>query len=320
MTRTTMKTLVWGVLIASGSGATAKEIDFNRDIRPILSDRCYHCHGPDAENQKSDFRVDTFEQITADLGGYAGVVPGQPENSTLLKRLHSTDPDDVMPPLDSNRVVSDEEKALLKEWIKQGAEYAEHWAFVAPTRAALPKESATTHPVDAFVLARLAKEKLAFRKTADRPALTRRVALILTGLPASPEEVSAFVNDTQAGAYERMVDRYLASPHYAERMTAAWLDVARFADTDGYQNDGERSNWPWRDWVITAFDQNMPFDEFTIKQIAGDLLPDPTPEDVLATALIAITGRTPKGARWLLSFLWRTSSTGSRPRERLGWG
>ncbi|MFT5127316.1 MAG: hypothetical protein ACI8W8_000919 [Rhodothermales bacterium] len=254
----------------------AATIDFNRDVRPILSDRCYHCHGPDAKNSKSDFRLDTKANVFADLGGYFGVKPGSLKESELHARIHTDDADDVMPPLDSNRQLSQAEKKILDEWIEQGAPYAGHWAFEKPTRPALPNPQG--NPIDAFVHARLKEEGLKPSPTASSETLLRRAALVTTGLLPSPEQLRS------SQSYEEQVDEMLGSMAYAERQALLWLDAARFADTDGYQNDAERSNWPWRDWVIQAFLQNMPYDQFTVEQIAGDMLPEATPMQVLASA------------------------------------
>jgi hypothetical protein len=256
-------------------GLQAGTVDFNRDVRPILSDRCFHCHGPDAQNSKSDYRLDTKENIFADLGGYVGVKPGSLKDSELHARIHTDDPDDQMPPPDSNRSLSVAEKAILDAWIEQGAPYAGHWAFEPLTRPAQPKPG---NPIDVFVQARLESEGVAASPPATAETLLRRAALVTTGLLPSPEQLRS------SQSYEAKLDEMLSSMAYAERQTLLWLDAARFADTDGYQNDAERSNWPWRDWVINAFHTNMPFDQFAIEQLAGDMLPEATPMQVLASA------------------------------------
>ena len=266
------------------------EVDFNRDIRPILSDKCFHCHGPDAKNQRSEFRIDTFEHATEDLDGVQGIVPGKPEESEVSFRIHLPNDDiDVMPPLDSNRVLTRREKELLDAWIKKGADYDEHWSFKKPVRPELPKVSdanqkQTSNPIDHFLVSRLEEEKLQPSDPADLQTRLRRAALTLTGLPPTIEMVEQALADPPEKAYEKFVDRLLASDHYAERQTLRWLDAARYADTDGYQNDAERKNWPWRDWVIQAYRDNMPFDQFTIEQLAGDLLPDATELQILGSA------------------------------------
>tara|TARA_R110002049_G_scaffold72490_7_gene187492 strand:+ start:42034 stop:45312 length:3279 start_codon:yes stop_codon:yes gene_type:complete len=262
-------------------------IDFNSQIRPILSDRCFHCHGPDSRNQSSDLRLDTDENAFADLGGYAALVPNDLANSELHRRIHSNDSDEVMPPPDSNRSLSPQEIATLDEWIRQGAKFDRHWSLNAPTRPPVPKVSNDgwpTNPIDSFVLHQLERKNLSPSAAADRSTLLRRVTLDLTGLPPTLGEVDAFLADDTEHAYERVVDRLLASPKYGERMALPWLDAARYADSAGYQNDFKRTQWPWRDWVIRAFNANMPFDQFSIEQLAGDLLPNPTPDQLLATA------------------------------------
>ncbi|MEM7145550.1 MAG: DUF1553 domain-containing protein [Verrucomicrobiota bacterium] len=270
-------------------GASA-EVDFARDIRPILSDNCFHCHGPDGAERKADLRLDTEDGAKADLGGYFAVVPGKPEESLLLERILHDDPDEMMPPEDSERELKPREKELLKRWIEEGAQWEGHWAFEALERPEVPSSelavqgSRVGNEIDRFVGARLEGEGLEFSEEAEREVLIRRVTLDLTGLPPTPEEVDAFLTDESVNAYEKVVDRLLASPRYGERMAQPWLDAARYADSAGYQNDFKRSQWPWRDWVIGAFNENMPFDQFTIEQLAGDLLPDATEAQILATA------------------------------------
>ncbi len=277
---------LWTVALLSSPALLLAEtkIDFNRDIRPILSDKCFFCHGPDAKNQKSDFRLDSEANAIADLGGYAGITPGDLEKSELHWRIRVEEDDvDYMPPLDSNRTLSEAEKDLLDAWILQGAEYDTHWAFKKPIRLDPPKISAKNekwvqNPIDEFIAAKLEEEGLSPSTRATHETLVRRASLALTGLQPTPEE------STQAADYAKWCDQLLNSTDYAERQTLRWLDSARYADTDGYQNDGERSNWPWRDWVIQAFHENKPFDEFTIEQLAGDMLPEADNEQILASA------------------------------------
>ncbi len=258
-------------------------VDFNRDIRKILSNNCFQCHGPDAETREAGLRLDNFAGATAD----GAIVPGDAAASEVMRRIASEDPGDLMPPPDSGKVLTASERAALAAWIDDGAAYAQHWAFVPPSRQPLPPVKAFTWPrngIDNFILARLEAEGLAPSAEADRNTLIRRVTLDLTGLPPTPEAVAAFVADTAPGAYERLVERLLDSPRYGERWAQLWLDMARYADTKGYEADRDRPMWRYRDWVIDAFNRDLPFDEFTIEQIAGDLLPDARPDQILATA------------------------------------
>ncbi len=287
--------LFGGVMIAvalaqaapGGAGQTVT-VDFNRDIRPILSDKCFVCHGPDATAKKIKLRLDSEAAATADLGrGRRPIVPGQPDKSELVKRITHADETMRMPPVDSGRTLTKQEINLLTEWIKQGAKWQSHWAFVAPVRPQRPQLKNSAWPknaIDHFVLARLEREGLQPAPEADRATLLRRVSLDLTGLPPTPEELDDFLNDQSPNAYEKVVDRLLASPRYGERVAFKWLDAARYADTNGYQNDGDRYMWRWRDWVINAFNRNLPYDQFTIEQLAGDLLPNPTLDQRIATA------------------------------------
>ncbi|MEM7394881.1 MAG: DUF1549 domain-containing protein, partial [Verrucomicrobiota bacterium] len=240
---------------------------------------CFHCHGPDEKERKADLRLDTRE------GALAAITPGQPESSLLFERIAHPDIDERMPPAKSNLQLSPEEIDLLKRWIKDGAEYDRHWAFKLPKKKAVPDfaEGWGRNPIDAFIGHRLAEEGLEPSPEADRRTLLRRVTLDLTGLPPTPEEIHAFLKDESPDAYEKAVDRLLSSVHYGERMTLVWLDAARYADTGGYQGDTPRTMWPWRDWVIRAYNRNLPFDRFTVEQLAGDMLPEPTMEQRLAT-------------------------------------
>jgi hypothetical protein len=265
-------------------------LDFNRDIRTILSDTCFKCHGPDAEQRQAELRLDTRDGLFRKVDGVTVISPGELAKSELVRRITSTDPDEQMPPPDSGRALSAMHRDLILKWVQQGAEWKQHWAFVAPKRPALPKLLSREHwprnAIDSFVLSRLEQEGLLPSPDADRRTLIRRVTLDLTGLPPTPEEVEAFVADkapTQK-AFEKVVDRLLKSPRYAERMAIRWLDAARYADTSGYQSDGPRYMWRWRDWVLEAFLNNKPFDEFTVEQLAGDLLPDATLDQHIATA------------------------------------
>jgi len=274
---------------ARESEAATTPIDFNRDVRPILSDTCFACHGPDTATIKGGLRLDLAEAAFkgGDTEGPA-VVPGQPEASALIARVLSSDPDDRMPPPESHKPpLRPEQIAVLRQWIAEGAVYQGHWAFSPPVRpeVPVPNPAATgpVHPIDAFIRQRLEKEGLPPSPEADRATLIRRVTLDLIGLPPTPAEVHDFLHDSSPGAWEKVVDRLLASPHYGEMMALPWLDMARYADSNGYQTDSSRFLWPWRDWVIKAFNDNLPFDRFTVEQLAGDLLPDPTRDQQVAS-------------------------------------
>jgi hypothetical protein len=263
-----------------------QEIAFNRDIRPILSDKCFHCHGPDATAKKIKLRLDSETAAKADLGGRFAIVPGSPDKSEMVRRIASDNPAVRMPPAYSGLKLTNEEILLLRNWVAQGAKWQKHWSFIPPSAPALPQvqlKSWPRNPLDHFVLARLERSGLKPNSEADRTALIRRVSLDLTGLPPAPAEVDQFLRDHSPNAYEKVIDRLLASPRYGEKMAIRWLDAARYADTNGYQTDAERHMWRWRDWVIDAFNSNMPFDRFTIEQIAGDLLPNATLDQKIAT-------------------------------------
>ncbi|MDA7510820.1 DUF1549 domain-containing protein [Verrucomicrobia bacterium] len=264
----------------------AAPVDFNREIRPILAENCFQCHGPDAANRKADLRLDTESGAKANVAGVAAVVPNNPDKSELIRRINHSDPDDRMPPEDSKRKLSEGQKEQLTQWILEGAQWENHWAFVSPARQVLPTVQSKNWPlneIDYFVLARLEKEGLSPSYSASKETLIRRLTLDLTGLPPTHAEVDAFLSDHRPDAYEQWVNRLLKSPRYGEHMAWQWLDAARYADTDGYQNDGPREMWRWRDWVIDAYNKNLPFDQFTIEQLAGDLLPNRTQDQVIAT-------------------------------------
>ncbi|KAF0171302.1 MAG: hypothetical protein FD161_4335 [Limisphaerales bacterium] len=273
--------------LQAAPAALPNRVEFNRDIRPVLSDACFQCHGPDSVKRKAGLRLDTEAGLTSKLKGGALVVAGKPERSELHRRITTTDADDHMPPRDAARQLTSGEVELIRRWIEQGAKWEKHWAFIAPKRPALPKVQGSKFkvqsPIDAFILARLEKEGIPPAPEADKATLIRRVTLDLTGLPPTPAEVEAFLADASPRAFEKVVDRLLASPRYGERMAIRWLDAARYADTSGYQSDGERTMWRWRDWVIEAFNRNLPFDQFTIEQLAGDLLPSATLQQRIAT-------------------------------------
>ena len=265
-------------------------IDFQRDVRPILSDNCFLCHGPDASARKANLRLDVREDALTRRPNGAPIVPRKPEDSLLYKKITESNPARRMPPLSSHKTLSDEQKTTLRRWIEQGAEWKPHWAFVAPVRPPLPdvgdRKWART-PIDRFVLAKLEAARLTPNPEADRRALIRRVSLDLTGLPPRPDDVSAFVADTSPRAYEKVVERLLSSPHYGEHRARYWLDAARYGDTNGLHYDNYRGGiWPYRDWVVRAFNANLPFDRFAIEQLAGDLLPNPTLDQRVATGFV----------------------------------
>lgn len=253
----------------------ATKIEFNRDIRPILSDKCFVCHGPDSAKRKADLRLDQRDSAIAERDDSRAIIPGDSDRSELVRRILTQDPDLRMPPSDSTLKLTVPEISLLKRWIDEGAEYQPHWALMLP-KASLPpvtkQSTGLRNPIDSFIRNRLDREGLTASADADKTTLIRRVSFDLTGLPPRPDDVDEFVADPAPDAFERLIDRLLASPRYGERMAINWLDAARFADTNGYQTDGPRFMWRWRDWVIDAFNQNQPFDEFTIDQLAGDLL------------------------------------------------
>ncbi|MFA6546248.1 MAG: PSD1 and planctomycete cytochrome C domain-containing protein [Limisphaerales bacterium] len=269
------------------SAGAAEPVRYNRDIRPILSDNCFSCHGPDVNRRKAGLRLDVREEaLKAAKSGAIAIVSGDARKSALLARINSKDADEVMPPPKSHKAVTAAQKEKLRQWIQQGAKYEQHWAFVplAPVPAPAVKRAGwLRNDLDRFILARLERERLPPSPEAARETLIRRVSLDLTGLPPTVAEVDAFVADKSATAYEKVVERLLRSPHYGERMAVDWLDAARFADSNGYQVDRDRELWPWRDWVIRAFNDNKPFDQFTIEQLAGDLLPDATLDQRIAT-------------------------------------
>ena len=280
------KLLLLAVLASAAQGADP--VQFNRDIRPIFSDKCFPCHGPDAANRSTALRFDSRESVLAELpSGVRAVVPGDADASELIRRIASEDPVRRMPPAyQGHAKLSDREIDLMRRWVEQGAEWQGHWAFIPPQRPAVPKtahDDWALNPLDHFVARRLEREGLKPAPEADKSTLIRRATLDLTGLPPTPAEVDAFLADRSANAYEKVIDRLLDSPRYGERMAFRWLDAARYADTNGYQNDEERDMWRWRDWVIEAFNRNQPFDQFTIEQLAGDLLPNATLDQLIAS-------------------------------------
>ncbi len=279
--------LLIGLLSSPSTSAQTTEpaVTFNRDIRPLLSDNCFFCHGPDQNKREADLRLDTREGLYGEADSPGTVVPGKPAESELLRRVRSTDEDEVMPPPDSHKSLSPEQIELLETWIRQGAPYEGHWAF-EPLSAEQPSSEsipAASQTIDRFVKAELQRQGLTGSPTADRTTLLRRLSFDLTGLPPSPEEAASFLADQSPQAYERLVDRLLASPHFGERLAIWWLDLVRYADTVGYHGDQDVSVSPFRDYVIESFNSNKPFDQFTLEQLAGDLFPNPTREQLIAS-------------------------------------
>jgi hypothetical protein len=271
-------------LLAAGLSG-AGELSFDRDVRPILAEHCFACHGPDAASREADLRLDLREGALADRDGTRAIVPGNVGASEAVTRIRSTDPDVIMPPPETNKRLTDAQKAILEKWIASGAEYEGHWAYRPLVRPEVPAGAAADgNPVDAFVDRALAARGIAPAPEADRVTLARRLAFDLTGLPLPPDEIDAFVNDTNPDSYMVLTDRLLASPHHAERLAAWWLDLVRYADSVGYHGDQEVTMWPYRDWVLDAFAANMPFDQFTREQLAGDLLPEATRPQRVAAA------------------------------------
>lgn len=277
-----------GTASACADEVAARPVDFNRDVRPILSDKCFFCHGPDAEQRQAGLRLDDRAVATSELeSGVTAIVPGKPDESELVYRIESEDEYERMPPLEAKLPpLTTEQKALLRRWVAEGANWEEHWSLVPLKETPVPAVNANDwpqNPIDRFVLAKLESKKLVPAPEADKETLLRRVYFTLTGLPPTPEEVEAFLNDSSPNAYEKVVDRLLASPRYGEHVAVHWLDLARYSDTFGYQVDKDRRVWPWRDWVVKVLNENMPYDQFVTWQLAGDLLPDATDEQVLAT-------------------------------------
>ncbi len=288
--------------------ANAGQISFNRDVRPILSENCFACHGFDAKQRKADLRLDISASAFAERDGSFPIKPGDLAKSEVWQRITSDDPAEIMPPPSTKKVLTAEQKATIRQWIEQGAVYQKHWAFEAPIAPVMPdvkQPNWVRNPVDRFILARLEKEKLAPQPEANRSTLIRRVAFTLTGLPPTLKEIAEFDADKSPQAYENMVDRYLASGRYGEEMARHWLDVARYADTHGLHLDNERTMWAYRDWVIKAFNENKSFDAFTIEQLAGDLLPSPTRDQLTATGFNRCNVTTSEGGSIDAEFIFR---------------
>ena len=301
------------LLAAPGStrapAAAARKVDYNRDIRPILSDNCYACHGPDEKKRKAKLRLDTQDSALANRDVKPAITPRNLKQSGLWHRITTKDPDDLMPPAESHKKLSPHQIALLKQWIEEGATFKGHWSFTAPVMPAVPKVQSAKFkvqsPIDNFIAAKLAEKGPGNSPEASREILIRRVTFDLTGFPPTPAEVDAFLADKSPDAYERVVDRLLKSPRYGEHMARYWLDAARYGDTHGLHLDNERSIWPYRDWVVKAFNDNLPFDQFTVWQLAGDLLPNPTQEQLVATGFNRCNVTTSEGGSINEEFIFR---------------
>ena len=294
--------LIAGIFYHStGYSKPSADISFNDQIRPILSDHCIQCHGPDNKSREADLRLDERQGLFGKPGGEAGVIiPGQADESEFIARIFHQDPDEIMPPPETKKPLSFAQKQLLKEWVNSGANFEDHWSFVAPQKSSVPtvdnvKPTFLQNPIDHFIASKLASIGLAPSMEADRRTLIRRIYFDLTGLPPSPEAINRFVMDDGANAYERLVDELLASERFGERMTLAWMDAARYGDSSVFHDDGVRFMWPWRDWVIKSYNNNKPFDSFTIEQLAGDLIPGATVDQQVASGFNRNHGTTDEG-------------------------
>ncbi|MEM7014745.1 MAG: DUF1549 domain-containing protein, partial [Verrucomicrobiota bacterium] len=289
-----MRTLAFAFLAFP---ALTMAVDFNRDVRPILSNKCFACHGPDEHDRKADLRLDTKEGAFADLGGYFSIVAGKPEESEIYYRMTTDDEDEIMPPPKYHKPMTEEEKRIIKEWIESGAEFKMHWSFATLERppAAKVEDEFVQNEIDGFILAELQKKGLKPSAKADKRTLIRRLYLDLLGLPPSPEAVDAFVKDESPDAYEKLVQQLLKNPAYGERMAVYWLDLVRYADTIGYHSDNFMEVSAYRDYVIGAFNRNLAYDQFTIEQLAGDLLENPTQDQQIASGYNRLLQTTQEG-------------------------
>ena len=275
--------LAGSVGIALSGLAAAEPVNFSREVLPVLSDRCFYCHGPDEKHRKADLRLDDEAAAKAAGKNGAAIVAGVPEKSLIIQRMLSKDPDELMPPPEAHKDLTPAQIATLQRWIAEGAPWGKHWAFTPLERPAVKEPG---NPVDVLVGTTLKREGHDFSPEADAHTLLRRASLSLTGLPPTPDEMATWLADTTPAAWEKQVDRLLDSRAYGERMAWDWMEASRYADSNGYQGDSDRTMWPWRDWVVKAFNRNMPWDEFTLWQLAGDLLPNATDEQKLATAFL----------------------------------
>ena len=305
------------LLVATASVVQADDrVDFNRDIRPLLSDRCFACHGPDDETREADLRLDNAEMHAFRTSPL--LVAGKPDQSDLYLRIMSSDADEVMPPPSTNKSLSAAEKELFRRWIEQGGRWETHWSYVPPNKEEPPVVTglASTNPIDAFIQSRLLKESLSPSPQADRVTLIRRLYFDLIGLPPTSDQVAAFVDDESPDAYAKVVEELLQSSHFGERLAIYWLDVVRYADSNGYHSDEPRQIAPYRDYVIEAFNANMPYDQFVIEQLAGDLLPEPTDRQQIASGFNMLLQTTSEGGRRPRSTLPNTRRIASATRHR----
>ena len=312
MQKTTLALILLTITTAA-TNAQTDPLQFNRDIRPILSDHCFACHGFDENTRKADLRLDMAESAYEEKDGVAAIVPGHPGKSELWHRVIATDKDDLMPPPELHKPLSSEKVQKLKRWIEEGAVYQAHWAFASANKPDVPNVKGATHPIDAFIQRRLMREGLRKSPLADKETLIRRATLDLTGLPPTLDEVDTFVQDTSPDAYEKLIDELMSRPTFGEHMARYWLDLARYGDTHGMHLDNERTMWPYRDWVVRAFNENLRFDEFTRWQLAGDLLPDPTVDQRIASGFNRCNVTTGEGgsigAEWLYRYAVDRTST-----------
>ena len=274
------------------------KVDFTNEVRPILSEYCFHCHGPDKSTRKAELRLDLSEGALKDLGGYSAVIAGKPEDSELVFRLHSDDKDELMPPPETGKRLNAEQKKILEDWIRQGAEYEEHWSFLPISNPEIPakvSKSKSSHPVDRFLSQKIEKQPFQFSKQADKITLLRRLYLDLVGMPPSPEEAKSFLGDKSNEAYPKLVDRLLSDQRFGERMAVHWLDLVRYSDTIGYHSDVFMEVSAYRDYVIDAFNDNMPYDQFVIENLAGDLLPEATKRQKVASGYNRLLQTTEEG-------------------------
>ena len=301
----TLTVVLLNLTLATSLTNADDRVQFNRDVRPILSDHCFACHGFDQKKREAGLRLDVAEGAYADLDGNRAVVPGKLDKSELWRRVISDDSDEVMPPEDFGKPLSAEQKDVLKRWIEQGAEYQQHWSFIVPQRPVVPDIGGATNPIDAFLQKRLQAEGLTASELADKATLIRRVTLDLTGLPPTIAEVDVFLADKSPDAYGKLVERLQERVAYGEHMARYWLDLARYADTHGLHLDNERSMWPYRDWVVRAINDNLPFDEFTRWQLAGDLLNEPTRDQLVASGFNRCNVSTSEGGSIAEEWIYR---------------